>query len=478
MIHKHVIDWQDLQKMNEKKTKKIQNKRLKDMISHFYLSAYYHSLFEVHKISLSHIRDVDSLTHIPFTTKQDIIATLEHPQKAEAFVIDPRKKLHGLSKITSLRLFFSKKMKQELIEEFKPIHIHFTTGRSAMSIPVLYTKYDLENLREAGKRMRSILNIHSQVRVVNLFPFAPHLAFWQTVYATNENNIFGLHTGGGRAMGTESILHAIDRMKAEAIIGMPSYVYHLISIAREKQISLHSIKYVILGGEAVPPGYRQKIKELLCLNGAERDVKVYTTYGFTEGKIAWTQCHEESGYHLYPDMEYIEVIDEHGNKIPDGEAGEIVYTSLDARGTAFLRYKTGDIGSLQKGPCSYCGAKTQRLDPAITRVSDIVSIRNTKIKGTFVDMDAISAVLSSNPLIVNWQLVLEKKEKYDLDEVIIYLALHTKKGEDDLKKEILREFVSYFHITPKLVVVSEKEIRERLGVETALKEKKIVDNRI
>ncbi|MBI5072797.1 AMP-binding protein [Candidatus Woesearchaeota archaeon] len=479
MLHKPLTSWQYLQKMSERKQKRLQNEKLRQMMRLFPLASYYHSLFDVHKIPFKHIKQTKDLgiAQIPFTTKQDIVTTMEHPEKAAAFVLDPKKNLRLLPKLTTLKLFFSKKLKEELTEEFKPIHVHFTTGRSAMSIPVLYTKYDLENLREAGKRMMSLLKIPNDVRVINVFPFAPHLAFWQTVYATNENNIFGLHTGGGRSMGSEKILQTMERMKAEAIIGMPSYVYHLLSIAQEKHIDLHSVRYVLLGGEAVPPGYRQKIKELLCLNGAPADVKIYTTYGFTEGKIAWTQCHEESGYHLYPDMEYIEIIDAEGNPVADGESGEIVYTSLDFRGTAFLRYKTGDIGSLQTGPCPYCGAKTPRINPAITRSSDILSIQHTKIKGMFVDMNAVAAVLSSNQFIVDWQIVLEKKDKYDLDEVVLSVALHENADKNHAKEEILREFVSYFHVTPKIVLVSKEELRKRLEMETALKEKRIVDNR-
>ncbi len=463
--------------MSEKKQKKLQNEKLVQMMHLFSLASYYHSLFDVHKISLNHIRETKDLVRIPFTTKEDIITTMEHKEKAAAFVLDPKNNLHLLSKLTTFKLLFSKNIKEELTEEFKPIHVHFTTGRSAMSIPVLYTKYDLENLREAGKRMMSLLKIPSDIRVINLFPFAPHLAFWQTVYATNENNIFGLHTGGGRGMGTEKILQTMQRMKAEAIIGMPSYVYHLLSLAQEKHIDLQSIQYVLLGGEAVPPGYRQKIKELLCLCGAETDVKIYTTYGFTEGKIAWTQCHEDSGYHLYPDMEYIEIVDPKGNPVPDGECGEIVYTSLDFRGTVFLRYKTGDIGSLQKGLCPYCGAKTQRLDPAITRSSDIFSIQHTKVKGTFVDMNAVAALLSSNQLLVDWQLVLQKKDTYDLDEVVLYVALHANATKSQAKEEIIREFSSYFHVTPKVMIVSREELCNRLEIETALKDKRIVDLR-
>ena len=84
-----------------------------------------------------------------------------------------------------------------------------------------------------------------------------------------------------------------------------------------------------------------------------------STYGFTEAKMAWCEClfpvgSEPSGYHLYPDLGIVEVIDpETGALKDDGQPGEIVFTSLDARGSCVLRYRTGDLieGGLTYEPC-------------------------------------------------------------------------------------------------------------------------------
>ncbi|MCH7928426.1 MAG: hypothetical protein IID03_10665, partial [Candidatus Dadabacteria bacterium] len=71
--------------------------------------------------------------------------------------------------------------------------------------------------------------------------------------------------------------------------------------------------------------YKEKLKGLLSELGA-KDVKVLSTYAFTEGKTAWVQCHEKSGYHLYPDLGFFEVVDKDGKRVKDGEPGELVYT--------------------------------------------------------------------------------------------------------------------------------------------------------
>lgn len=476
MHPKEAIPWRVLQQWSAKKQKAYQATKLQEMLHYFALTPFYESLFQVHGIHPRRIKTTNDIMLLPFTTKQDLVATLEHPEKSAAFVANPTHQLHKIPALTTMKLFFSGNLKQQLAAEFKPVHVHFTTGRSAMSIPVFYTQYDLHQFTVSAKRMMDYLDIPHTVRVVNVFPYAPHLAFWHTFYATNALGIFGLHTGGGKIMGTQHIIESIERMRAEVIIGMPSYVYHLATTAATQRRDFSAVKYIILGGEGVTHSYIEKLKGFFGYCHAEQ-ITVFTTYGFTEGKVAWTQCNEESGYHLYPDMEYIEIVDHEGKRVPDGESGEIVYTSLDFRGTIFLRYKTGDIGRLQTGSCLYCGARTPRLEPAITRSTEILPLQLTKVKGTLVDFNAVSALLSSLPFIDEWQLVISKKKQFGLDEVTLFVAPHPGEDFSYIKNELMREMRYRFNITPTIVRKSKHEIVEQLGLETHLKEKRIVDLR-
>lgn len=470
------IPWRKMISFSLCKQNSLQNQKLQHMMRLFSCAPYYAAFFEAHAITARHIKTTADLLRIPFTAKEDLLATAQHPNKADLFVLNPAQKLHALPHVNRFRLFFSSTLKQELTEEFKPIHVHFTSGRSAMSIPVLYTQYDLSCLQEASRRILYHLKIPPTARVINVFPYAPHLAFWQAVYATNYLGIFGVHTGGGRGMGTSKILDILEHMHAEVLIGMPSYVYHLLSLAAEQRRDLSSLHYILAGGEAVTFAYKEKVKSLLRFCGSYSPF-VYSIYAFTEGKVSWTQCHEESGYHLYPDMEFIEIVDAQGNRVPNGQSGEIVYTGLDFRGTVFLRYKTGDVGRFQIGPCPYCGAKTPRLDPAITRSSEITTLQLTKIKGSLVDLNAVHALLSSLPFIDEWQLVLQKKKQFDLDEVVFHIAPCSHENHTFVKNEIIRQMQAYFHITPAVFFTTKQKLVESLGLETHLKEKRMLDLR-
>jgi phenylacetate-CoA ligase len=223
-------------------------------------------------------------------------------------------------------------VRKKLRREFYPCFMTFTTGRSAEPLPFFYSPHDMKLLHETGKRIVDVLGVDSEYRIANLFPYAPHLAFWQVVCAGLETGMMILSTGGGKVMGSAGDLRALSRIKADALLGVPGYVYHLLRRGVAERCDLSSIKCVVLGAERVPPGLKQKIVNMLGEMGA-KDVKVFGTYGFTEARMAFAECPTDvdcsSGYHTYPDLGVIEVVDpKTGEPVPEGCDGEIVFTPI------------------------------------------------------------------------------------------------------------------------------------------------------
>lgn len=216
------------------------------------------------------------------------------------------------------------------------------------------------------------------------------------------------------------------------------------------------------------------------LRGGAKNLKILATYALTEGKDAWAQCNERSGYHLYPDLEFIEVVDKKGERCEPGERGEIVYTALDWRGSVVVRYKTGDITKLEEGKCPFCNRTVPIISQDIERSSEYKEFRLTKVKGTLVNLNEFSEILTSHPYVREWQLVIQKERglTYGLDELILYIAPKTGINFYRLKEELKRKIKDATEITPnKIVRVGEKELQEMLGLETELKEKRIIDKR-
>ena len=453
-------------------------------------SGYYRKLFEEQYIDVDRIRSVDDLRRIPFVSKGDLLVTEEHPDRAHEFVLIPDpKKLARRPSVALRGLCYGRaNVKRELEREFRPIFLTSTTGRSAEPVPFLYSQYDLDNLALGGGRLVRVLGADNDFRIVNMFPFAPHLAFWLSHYAGTDFNVFNISTGGGKVMGTDGNIRIAEKTNPDAIIGMPTFLYHVLTQALEDGKRFPRLGFLILGGEKVPSGMRRKLADLVSQLGGKDDAAVMATYGFTEAKMAWGECphpldQESSGYHLCHDLGIIEVINPDSDEpVGDNEPGEIVYTPIDARGSVVLRYKTGDFidGGLTYEPCPHCGRILPRLVGRISRQSDVRELNLGKIKGTLVDFNELEDVLDNIPDVGTWQLELRKvnDDPLDLDELILHVE-RRKRGDDaEFIKTLEQCIADHSELRPNDVIFySARDIRKRQGVGEEIKEKRFIDNR-
>ena len=452
-------------------------------------SAHYSALFRREGIDPAQIQTPDDLRRIPFTTKADFTATAGEPDPVRAFVLQPDKRVlsRRISTIAGALLHGRRAMEEKFEREFRPIFLTSTTGRSAESVPFLFTAHDIGNLRLAGARIMEVGAAARDMRMLNMLPFAPHLAFWLTHYAGTEFGVFVISSGGGKTMGTEGNLRLIRKIRPDVLIGMPTFIYHVMTEAVQEHMELPNLRKIVLAGEKTPTGMRNKLRELARELGSKK-VEVLRTYGFTEAKLAWAECpYEEdagsAGYHIHPDLALIEIVDPvTGEPRGEGEPGEIVFTPLDARGSVVLRYRTGDVidGGLFHEQCPFCGRDVPRLVGDISRRSDVRDMHFDKLKGTLVDFNHLEHVLDNADHIGTWQLELRKlhDDPLEVDELVLHVSKSDDCDEQMLRKHIISRFAAGTEIRPNRVEFhSEKEMRELQGVGTALKEMRVIDHR-
>lgn len=488
--------WQRLSGLNRQDIQQLQDRRLHQFINEFIypFSPHYKKLFDAHGVNPKKIRRVEDLKHIPFTSKRDFMDEDDSTQHYRDFVLQPDaasiRRSWPLRK--KLPLLWTKLLRGEpaltyrLSQEFRPIFMTYTTGTTNKPIPFLYSNYDVDNWRVSGARMMNLFDVEPEDKVLNLFPYAPHLAFWQVVFGGFAAGNLVLSTGGGKTVGTEGNIKALVKMRPRLVLGVPSYVYHVLRSAKEQDVRLEFVKKVVLGASKVTVGFKKKLAELLADMGA-KDVQIFGTYGFTEARCAWaespTAIEDSSGYHLYPDREIFEVVDpETGEVKGEGQDGEIVYTSLDSRASCVLRYRTGDFvrGGITYGRCPYKNWYVPRLSSDISRLSDVKDLRLSKVKGALVNLNHFGAVLGDLPQIDEWQLEIRKKDNdpYEVDELVVYLCVKPESDRDALVQTIKNDMVAATEVAPNDVVFIERaEMVERLQIEVANKEKRIVDAR-
>jgi phenylacetate-coenzyme A ligase PaaK-like adenylate-forming protein len=481
-------NWQRLPEATVRALQADQLRRwLRDTVLPF--SAHYRELFRQLKLTADDFRSLDDLRRLPFTSKADLLNTPENPAKARDFLLVPDRNVLSRRPSTILRaLLHGRKAVADGFEnEFRPIFLTSTTGRSADPVPFLYTNHDLANLQLAGERVFGVCGARREDKLLNMFPFAPHLAFWLTHYGSTSFGVFTASTGGGKVMGTEGQLRFLRKIRPDVLIGMPTFVYHVLHQAAEEGVRCENLHRIVLGGEKVPDGMRLKLRNLALELGA-RELDVVTTYGFTEAKMAFAECpvpvdEMPTGYHLFPDLGVVEVVDpKSGEPVPHSQPGEIVFTPLDARGTVVLRYRTGDYidGGLTYAACPHCGRQVPRLVGKISRSSAVKEVQLDKIKGTLVDFNELEHVLDDAPNVGAWQIELRKlhDDPLEVDELVLHVQKTNGADDDHLTHDLRARLMTHCEITPNRIEFHNAEqMRDLQGVGVQLKEQKLVDHR-
>jgi phenylacetate-coenzyme A ligase PaaK-like adenylate-forming protein len=452
--------------MTRKQMEQMQNKKLREFIRHqvYPYSPYYRRIFDQNGIEPNDIKTSQDLTKIPFTYKEDISSA------PNDFVLQPNEP-------------WTDKMKRE----YMPLVPIFTGGRSAVPTPIFCTWHDLDRMMEAGRRLIQVMTTgveidYSRPYIVT-YPNLPHLGFWEALAINLGAMIPTINTGGGKAMGTERIITLIEATKAQLVTGTTGYIYYLLRRAASEGRDFSHIRLLMLG-EKLVPGAKAKMRAYLQQMGA-KNVAIVNGYGGTEWKYGNGTCpaEEPTGYHTYPDMEIIEIVDpKTGERVAEGEEGEVVVTNLDARGSVVLRFRTGDIatGGITYEKCPYCGRTVPRISPDIYRMSDFRELNLTRVKGTFVNMDLFSQLLLGDEDVAEWQVEIGKRndDPFDLDEIWLYITPKERVEGEELKKRISGKLVSATEVSPnKIILCDLNQLEERLGLDSELKERRIVDKR-
>ena len=179
---------------------------------------------------------------------------------------------------------------------------------------------------------------------------------------------------GLRRLGAHPIKHgpvrevsaALEVLRREAATGLVGIPTQVLALAR------HSpglkLKSVLLSTDHVPEAIRRAIRQAW-------DCRVYNHYGMTEmGLGGGVECEAQRGYHLREADLYFEIIDPLSREpLPEGQTGEVVFTTLTRRGMPLIRYRTGDLSRFVPGPCP-CGTALKTLEWVRRRVHGLLPL--------------------------------------------------------------------------------------------------------
>lgn len=262
---------------------------------------------------------------------------------------------------------------------------------------------------------------------------------------------------------------AISRYNPSYLITVPSFLIKMIEYAENHGIDYKksSVKGVVCIGEPLrnqdftPNTLTEKITK-------KWDIKLYSTYASTEMSTAFAECEFGIGGHQHPDLIIVEVVDDNGNQVKDGEAGELVVTTLEVEAMPLIRFKTGDIVQAHYEPCE-CGRSSLRLGPVVGRKQQMI-----KYKGTTLYPPAMNNLLNGFEEIQNHLIEISNSD-FGTDEITITLAV--KEPSEEFISQIKDHFRAKLRVSPKIVFMPLEELNKLTFVPKSRKPIHFIDKR-
>lgn len=382
-------------------------------------SPYYQNLFVQHHIDIRTIRTLEDLSVIPLTDKSDL------QTYNDDFLCVPKERI-----------------------------VDYITTSGTLGDPVTFamSDNDLERLAYneaisftcAGGKSGDIFQLMTTIDK----RFMAGLAYFLGVRKLGASVV---RVGNGIP---ELQWDTIKRLSPNAIIVVPSFILRIIQYAEENGIDYRksSIKKAICIGENLREQdfslnlLGRKIKE-------KWDIELYSTYASTEMATTFCECERGCGGHHHPELIIVELIDEEGRLVADGDVGELVITTLGVEAMPLLRFRTGDMACLHKEPCK-CGRTSMRIGPIVGRRNHMI-----KYKGTTLYPSAIFDVLDRLDYIDNY-LVEVFNDDLGNDGLKVLVG-GCQKEISEAEKEIKDRFRAKLRVAP-LVEFFESDIIKKM----------------
>ena len=271
---------------------------------------------------------------------------------------------------------------------------------------------------------------------------------------------------------TEKHVKLIRDLGITGIACTPSYALYLAETMDRLGISREQTKLRIgaFGAEPWTEHMRQEIEQRLGL-------KAYNLYGLSEimGPSVSYECSEQHGSHICEDHFYPEIIDPLTlEPLPQGQTGELVFTTLTKEGMPVLRYRTRDLCSLLPGECP-CGRTNVRMSAIQGRSDDMLIIRGINIFPSQVE----SVVLTMPEIAPRYLLVVDRINNLDTLQVQVELrqdyfnaTLDTPAAIDELSRRLAAKLKSVLSIGVKVQLKAPGTIERSQGKST-----RVIDNR-
>lgn len=412
----------------------LQNKRLRTTVERvFHNSPFYRNKMQELGVTPMDIETVDDIVKLPFTVKTDLRDNYPF----------------GL---------FSSPMSEI-------VRLHASSGTTGKPIVAGYTRKDLGTWSDVMARTFASGGCTRN----DIF----QIAYGYGLFTGGLGAHYGAEMLGASVIpissgNTEKQIQLMTDFGSTALCSTPSYALYLAEAVHDMGVQDKlKLKVGFFGAEPWTEEMRREIEDKLR-------IKAFDIFGLTEiiGPGVASECSEQRGMHINEDHFYPEIVDPVTLKpLPEGEIGELVFTTITKEGMPVLRYRTKDLTSLFREECS-CGRTTVRMNKIMGRSDDMLIIRGVNVFPTQIE----SVLLEFNETAPHYHLFVDRVNNTDTFD--IHVEMRPENFTDDmtsmlnLKKKIESRLQSVIGIHAHVKLVEPRSIERSIG-----KAKRVTDNR-
>ncbi|WP_114374659.1 phenylacetate--CoA ligase PaaK [Elioraea thermophila] len=406
----------------------LQLSRLKWSVRHAYDNVpHWRAKCEAAGVHPDDLRTLEDLAKFPFTTKEDLRATYPFGMFAV-----PREKV---------------------------IRIHASSGTTGKPTVVGYTRRDIETWAEVVARSIRAAGGRPGMMVHVAYGYGLFTGGLGAHYGAERLGCTVVPVSGGM---TERQVTLIEDFRPDIIMVTPSYMLAILDEFRRqgKDPRACSLRVGIFGAEPWTNAMRAEIEEAF-------DMHAVDIYGLSEviGPGVANECVEtKDGLHIWEDHFYPEIIDPATGKVlPDGEKGELVFTSLTKEAMPVIRYRTRDLTRLLPGTAR----SMRRMEKITGRSDDMIILRGVNVFPSQVE----EQILRVDGLSPHYRIVLTREGR--LDSMTVEVEALPGTGERAaMAAELAHHIKSVIGVSASVAVLDPGAIERSTG-----KAKRVIDRR-
>ncbi len=421
--------------MDREELKQLQLERLQAILNRVYKNVpSYRHLFDEAGVGPEDITSLEDIIRIPFTSKSILFDNYPYGM----FALPLR----------------------------DVVRIQTTSGTKGEPVIVGYTENDVQHWTEMVARVLVAAGVTKDDIV--------QIAFEYGLFTGGLGFHYGAEKVGASVIPSSSVsaekqIMIMRNCRTTVLICTPFYGLHIAETLEDMDIKREdlALRLGLFGAEPWGEEVRKEIEERLKIRATDN-------YGLTEiiGPGIAGECEERNGLHIAEDHFLPEMIDPNsGELLPYGETGELVLTTLTKEAFPLIRYRTGDIASLNRDICP-CGRTTIRMSRVTGRTDDMFIINGVNVFPSEIE-SVLSEIEETTP---HYQVVVDRKGA--LDELEIWIEVAQLNFFDEIKKlqelerKIIERMQNVLSIAPKVKLVEPRTMERARG-----KVKRVIDLR-